>query len=154
MNVKSKLDYIVNLSKTNFSSIGFIPSPYLEKLIINDQVFFEYEGGLEGGFCVIGSGKGRTLKIYQHCIQEDLRMLKHGKKLFKKIEDVARKRNYDTIHLRVRENLEANKFWKALGFEFMFLEPKVTQRTNKGINHWNYHVSDPKQHLLFGYHGS
>ena len=57
MNIKSKLDYIVNLSKTNFDSIGFIPSPYLEKLLINDQVFFEYEGGLEGGFCVIGSGQ-------------------------------------------------------------------------------------------------
>jgi ribosomal protein S18 acetylase RimI-like enzyme len=153
MNLKSKLEYIVNLHKKNSDSLGFIPKPYLEKLIIKDQVFFEYEGGLEGGFCVIGSGKGRTLKIYQHCIEEDLRMLKHGKKLFKKIEDVAKKRNYDTISLRVRENLEANKFWKALGFNFMYLEPKKTQRTNIGINNWIYEIDKPNQYNLLN-HGS
>ena len=148
MNLKSKLEYIVNLHKKNSDTLGFIPKPYLEKLLIKDQVFFEYEGGLEGGFCVIGSGKGRTLKIYQHCIEEDLRMLKHGKKLFKKIEDVARKRNYDTICLRVRENLQANKFWKALGFNFMYLEHKITQRTNIGINHWIYEIYKPNQYNL------
>ena len=153
MNLKSKLEYIVNLHKKNSDSLGFIPKPYLEKLIIKDQVFFEYEGGLEGGFCVIGSGKGRTLKIYQHCIEEDLRMLKHGKKLFKKIENVAKKRNYDTISLRVRENLEANKFWKALGFNFMYLEPKITQRTNIGINNWIYEIDKPNQYNLLN-HGS
>lgn len=148
MNIKSKLDYIVNLSKTNFDSIGFIPSPYLEKLLMNDQVFFEYEGGLEGGFCVIGSGKSSSLKIYQHCIEQDLRKLQHGRKLFNKIENIARDRNYDNIHLRVRENLEANKFWKAIGFNFLYLEPKITQRTNKGINHWVYKIKNPKQYSL------
>ena len=153
MNIKSKLEYIVNLHKKNSDSLGFIPKPYLEKLIMKDQVFFEYEGGFEGGFCVIGSGKGRTLKIYQHCIEEDLRMLKHGKKLFKKIEDVAKKKNYDTISLRVRENLEANKFWKALGFNFMYLEPKITQRTNIGINNWIYEIDKPNQYNLLN-HGS
>ena len=80
-------------------------------------------------------------------------MLKHGKKLFKKIEDVAKKRNYDTISLRVRENLEANKFWKALGFNFMYLEPKITQRTNIGINNWIYEIDKPNQYNLLN-HGS
>jgi ribosomal protein S18 acetylase RimI-like enzyme len=148
MNIKSKLDYIVNLHKKNSDSLGFIPKPYLEKLIIKDQVFFEYEGGLKGGFCIVGSGKGKTLKIYQHCIEQDLRRLEHGKELFNKIQFVAKKRGYEDIHLRCRENLEANKFWKAIGFNFLYLEPKITQRTNKGINHWVYKIKNPKQYSL------
>jgi ribosomal protein S18 acetylase RimI-like enzyme len=148
MNIKSKLDYIVNLSKTNFNSIGFIPKPRIEEYLINEQVFFEYEGGLEGGFCIVGSGKGKTLKIYQHCIEQDLRRLEHGKELFNKIQFVAQKRGYEDIHLRCRENLDANKFWKAIGFNFLYLEPKITQRTNKGINHWVYKIKNPRQYSL------
>ena len=33
MNIKSKLDYIVNLSKANFNSIGFIPKPRIEEYL-------------------------------------------------------------------------------------------------------------------------
>jgi hypothetical protein len=32
MNLKSKLEYIVNLHKKNSDSLGFIPKPYLEKI--------------------------------------------------------------------------------------------------------------------------
>lgn len=148
MNVKSDTDYVVNLLKKNYTGLGFIPQPRIEEYVKNNQVFFEYEGGLKSGYCIVGSGKGKTLKIYQHCIEAELRRLKHGKELFKKIEHEARKRGYEHIHLRVRENLEANKFWKAIGFKFMFLEPKVTARTKKGINHWVYDINNTKQHIL------
>jgi len=148
MNVNSDTDYVVNLLKKNYNGLGFIPKPRIEQYVKNNQVFFEYEGGLKSGYCIIGSGKGKTLKIYQHCIEAELRRLKHGKELFKKIEFEAKKKGYEHIHLRVRENLEANKFWEALGFNFMFLEPKVTTRTNKGINHWIYNIKDTKQHIL------
>jgi len=153
MNLKSKLEYIVNLHKKNSNSLGFIPKPRIEEYLRNEQVFFEYEGGLEGGFCIIGSGKGKTLKIYQHCIEQDLRRLQHGKELFNKIECEAQKKGYENIHLRCRENLESNKFWAALGFNFMYLEPKITQRTNIGINHWIYEIDKPNQYNLFN-HGS
>ena len=150
MNNKSKLDFIIDLHKRNSDCLGFIPAPSLEKLVNNDQAFLEYEGGLASGYCIIGNGKGKTLKIYQHCVEEELRRLDHGKELFNRIEIEARKRGYEDIHLRCRENLEANKFWEALGFEFMFLEPKVTQRTDKGINHWNFKIKDPRQYSIFG----
>jgi ribosomal protein S18 acetylase RimI-like enzyme len=150
MNNKAKLDFIVNLHKKNTDSLGFIPAPYMEKLVNNDQVFLEYEGGLPSGYCIIGNGRGKTLKIYQHCVEEELRRLEHGKELFNKIEFEAQKRGYENIHLRCRENLESNKFWAALGFEFMYLEPKITQRTNKGINHWLYNVKEPIQYPIIG----
>ena len=151
MNNKAKLDYIVNLHKKNSDNLGFIPKPFLEKLVDNGQFFLSKDGGLESGYCIVGNGKNSNLNIYQHCIEEDLRMLKHGKKLFKKIEDVARKRNYDTICLRVRENLQANKFWKALGFNFIYFEPKITQRTSIGINHWIFEIDKPNQYNLLNH---
>ena len=46
------------------------------------------------------------------------------------------------------QNLEANKFWKAIGFNFLYLEPKITQRTKKGINHWIYKIKNPRQYTL------
>ena len=148
MSISSNLDYIVNLHKKNSDSLGFIPKNRIEEYIRKDQVFFEYEGGLKSGYCIIGSGKGKVLKIYQHCIEAELRRLEHGKELFNKIEFEAQKRNYENIHLRCRENLDANRFWKAIGFNFMYLESKITQRTNKGINHWIYNIKNPKQNIL------
>jgi|TARA_R100000030_G_scaffold35004_1_gene26129 ribosomal protein S18 acetylase RimI-like enzyme len=150
MNNRAKLDFIVDLHQRNSAYLGFIPKPSLEKYVNNDQVFLEYEGGLPSGYCVIGSGKGKTLKIYQHCVEAELRRLEHGKELFKRIEFEAQKRGYENIHLRCRENLESNKFWKALGFEFLFLENKITQRTKKGINHWNFKIVEPRQYSIFG----
>ena len=70
------------------------------------------------------------------------------KNLFDKIKNEAKQKNYNFIHLRCRENLEANKFWKALNFDFLKLEHKKTKRTDLGVNHWVYKINHPKQYLL------
>ena len=148
MNNKSKLDYIVNLHKKNTDSLGFIPKPYLSKLIDDGQVFVQQDGGLASGFCVVGNGKESTIKIYQHCIEQELRKLEFGKELFKEVEFFARDKGYNFIHLRCRYNLEANKFWKALNFHHLKIEKKFTKRTKVGINHWIYKIQNSKQYLL------
>ena len=148
MNNKSKLDYIVELHKKNTDYLGFIPKPYLSKLVDDGQVFVQKDGGLASGFCIVGNGKKSTIKIYQHCIEQELRKLKFGKKLFKEVEYFAGKKGYNFIHLRCRENLEANKFWYALEFKHLKLEKKVTKRTKVGINHWLYKVQNSNQYLL------
>ena len=148
MNDKAKLDFIVDLHKRNSDKLGFIPKPYLQKLIENDQVFLSLDGGLSSGFCVIGNGNSFNLKIYQHCIEQDLRRLDHGRELFSRIEFIARKKGFESITLRCRENLEANKFWKALNFNLYSFEEKQTQRTKKGINKWIYTIRNPIQGKL------
>lgn len=149
MQNKAKLDYIVNLHKKNSQRLGFIPKPYLSQLVDNGQVFLSFDGGLASGFCVFGSGKGLDLKIYQHCIEQDLRRLSIGKKLFNDVECKARNMGYENITLRCRENLEANKFWEALQFINYGFENKVTQRTKKGILKWIYEIKNPKQYSFF-----
>lgn len=149
MQSKAKIDFIVNLHKKNSQRLGFIPKSRVEQYVNDNQVFIAKEGGLESGFCIVGSGKGLDLKIYQHCIEEDLRRLSIGKKLFNDVECVARNMGYENITLRCRENLEANKFWEALQFINYGFENKVTQRTKKGILKWIYKIKNPKQYSFF-----
>ena len=149
MHNKAKLDYIVNLHKKNSDNLGFIPKPFLEKLVDNGQFFLSKDGGLESGYCIVGNGKNSNLNIYQHCIEIDLRRLTHGKLLFKEVEHYAKNKGYDSVTLRCRENLQANKFWKALNFINYGFEAKVTKRTKKGINKWIYLIQNPKQFQLF-----
>jgi ribosomal protein S18 acetylase RimI-like enzyme len=149
MNSKAKVDFIVDLHKKNSQRLGFIPKSRVEQYVNDNQVFFAKEGGLESGFCIVGNGNNTNLKIYQHCIQEDLRRLNIGKKLFNDVEFIARNKGYETISLRCRANLEANKFWKALDFINYGFENKITQRTKKGIYKWIYKIKNPKQFSLF-----
>ena len=137
----AKLDYIINLHKKNTETLGFIPYPTLKKLIENDQVFIENEGGDNAGYIVVGSGKrNNILRIYQACVEQDLRRLTFGKKLFKKVINFGNKNNCNSILLRCRENLQSNLFWQALGCKFLYLEPKKTKRTKKGVNTWQYNL--------------
>tara|TARA_R100000700_G_scaffold12717_1_gene18129 strand:- start:91 stop:540 length:450 start_codon:yes stop_codon:yes gene_type:complete len=148
MNNKSKLDYVVNLHKKNTDYLGFIPKPYLSKLVDNGQVFVQEDGGLASGFCIVGNGKQSTIKIYQHCIAEELRNLSLGKKLFNDVSFYAGSKGYNFIHLRCRENLEANKFWDALDFKFLKLEKRKSKRTKVGVNHWLFKINVSNQYLL------
>ena len=107
-----------------------------------------FDGGLASGFCVVGNGFSSTLKIYQHCIEEDLRKLNLGKKLFENVEQFAENKGYNFIHLRCRHNLESNKFWQALNFSLLKTEKRQSKRTKIGINHWIYKLRNSKQHLL------
>ena len=88
-----------------------------------------FDGGLASGFCVIGNGFSSTLKIYQHCIEEDLRKLNLGKKLFENVEQFAENKGYNFIHLRCRHNLESNKLWQALNFSLLKTEKRQSKRT-------------------------
>ena len=148
-NVNSTLDYVVNLHKKNSDYLGFIPKPYLKTLIENDQVFIQLDGGDNAGFIVAGSGNKNILRIYQACIEQDLRRLSFGKKLFKQVIDFGLKMDCESIYLRCRENLQSNLFWKAIGCNFLYLHKKITQRTKKGVNVWEYKLQEKKQFNLF-----
>ena len=151
MNVNSTLDFIVGLHKRNSASLGFIPKPTMKKFVENGQVFLKNEGGLYAGYFIVGSTNKTNLKIYQACIEEDLRKLTHGKKLFKEVIEYGLKYNCNSIILRCRENLKSNRFWKAMGCDFLYLDKRQTQRTKKGVNVWEYKIKDKKQLNLFDY---
>jgi len=148
--VEGKLDYVVNLHKKNSATLGFIPKPSLKSLIENGQVFIQSDGGDNAGYIAVGNGKrDGVLRVYQACVDQDLRRLTFGKQLFKKVIKFGLHHDCERIFLRCRENLKSNLFWQGIGCDFLYLDEKHTQRTKKGVNVWQYKLSDKKQMDLF-----
>ena len=149
MSVNSTLDFIVDLHKRNSGALGFIPKPTIKKFIEDGQVFLKDEGGLYAGYFIIGSTNRNNLKIYQACVEEDLRKLQYGKELFKEVIEHGLTYNCESITLRCRENLNSNIFWKALGCNLLYLDERQTQRTKKGVNVCEYKIKNKKQLNFF-----
>jgi ribosomal protein S18 acetylase RimI-like enzyme len=144
MNVRPSL-YAEELHKKNSDALGFIPRSRLESYERNGQILIQKEGGDECGYLIFGKG-WPYLRIYQACIDYDVRRQKHGFSLVSKLVKEAGKR-HEKILLRCRENLEANIFWEAAGFSLLRSEPGGKRR-NKNINVWQLDIKNPLQMSL------
>lgn len=59
----------------------------------------------------------RQLKVYQTWVRRDARMIEHGRALVARAQQHATAANAAEIRLWCAEDLPANSFWQALGFE-------------------------------------
>lgn len=167
--VLEDLIYIVSLSKKESKSIGFIPKMAYESAITgikkgkrwsdkcNDRLFVIIANGDLVGFCLSSFGlanvRDRRGKIAQICLQEDARMLSRGKMLLDSVTKYAENRGTFNFGCGCADDLESNRFWKAMGWNF------ISQR--RGISHNNtwkqtsdrkvniYYIDDHRQYDLF-----
>jgi len=161
--------YIVDLSKRESSSLGFIPKmAYTAAItgiktgkrwsnICNDRMWVCVNNGDLLGFCLASFGnpnsKDRRGKIAQICLQNDARKLTRGKLLLCEVVGYAAGIGCHNMGCGCADDLESNIFWKAMDWG------KVGQR--KGISHTNtwrqtsdrivniYHYNNPDQYQLF-----
>ena len=113
MNVASK--YADCLMRQNLNSLGFLPFDALEKAAETGRLFIQSENGEPCGYCVIGPLLP-TVRIYQACIQYDVRRWKHGLALVGRIIERAKLAGCDAVSLWCASDLDANLFWKGAGF--------------------------------------
>lgn len=130
------IDFIANLAKKHTDALGFIPRPTLEKYIDNGQVLIARENGEPCGFLVYGAGWPR-LRIYQACIQYDAQRQAHGLALVGRLIAFASARGYDAISLWCADDLPANMFWLAAGFQRLRSKPGGRRR-GRQLNLWVY----------------
>tara|TARA_R110002153_G_scaffold168996_2_gene321757 strand:+ start:1843 stop:2406 length:564 start_codon:yes stop_codon:yes gene_type:complete len=163
------LPYILDLSKKESKSIGFIPKMAYEAAITgikkgkrwsdvcNDRLVVCENNGDLVGFCLASFGRAKTSirrgKIAQICIQEDARQIDRGKHLLAKIILYARDIGCLNMGCGCADDLASNQFWVAMRWRL------VSER--RGISHTNtwrqtskrkinvYHYNDPFQSLLF-----
>lgn len=163
------LKYIVDLSKKESRSIGFIPKMAYESAITgskkgrrwsdvcNDRLAVVENNGDLVGFCLASFGRSgsrsRRGKIAQICIQEDAREIDRGRHLLSHIIYYARTVGCTNMGCGCADDLESNFFWKAMGWKLV--------SARKGISYANtwketskrkvniYHYDDPYQSLLF-----
>jgi ribosomal protein S18 acetylase RimI-like enzyme len=161
--------YIVDLSKKESKSIGFIPKMAYESAITgvkkgkrwsdvcNDKIWVCENNSDLVGFCLSSFGTGigadRRGKIAQICIQEDARQISRGRHLLAHVIIHGESIGCRSMGCGCADDLDSNFFWKAMGWKL------VSQR--KGISHTNtwkqtsdrvvniYHYDDPMQMRLF-----
>jgi len=139
------LPYIVNLSKRENSSLGFIPKVAYEAAITgikkgkrwsdvcNDRLFVILANGDLVGFCLASFGnpftKTRRGKIAQICLQEDARKVSRGKMLLDCVRAYGATIGCCNFKCGCADDLESNFFWLSVGWN------KIYQR--QGISHKN-----------------
>ena len=132
--VVSDLTYIDSLQKKNAEELAFYPSQVFEREIENQRILLARVNNDPAGYIYHGAF-GDTLKIHQACIQYDLRGQLYGAELVKFLTDMATRMLSNAISLRCGSDIEANGFWRCMGFAC----ERVTQGgicRRRDINHW------------------
>ena len=106
--------FAVDLARKNCEALLFIPAPRIEEYERQGRLLIGQENGEPCGFLIYGNGYP-TLKIYQACIQYDARRHASGLALVDRLKAIAVAQGRD-ISLWCASDLEANRFWEAVGF--------------------------------------
>lgn len=139
------IKYIIDLSKKESKSLGFIPKMAYESAITgiksgkrwsnvcNDKLWVcECNTDLVG-FVLASFGRVNALwkygKIAQICLQTDARMLQRGRLLLDSVIDYGKTIGTLSFNCGCADDLQSNFFWKAMGWV------KLSER--KGISYKN-----------------
>lgn len=112
------LPYAESLMRQNYEAVGFIPRPRMEQYALRGQLLVETENGDPCGYLVFGAEAWPYMRVYQAVIQYDARRREHGLALVARLVAIGRERGAAAISLWCADGLEANDFWKSVGFRF------------------------------------
>lgn len=124
--------YVDHLQKKNAEALSFYPKCVFERESENGRIFLGLLNGQPCGYIYIGAA-GTDVKCHQVCIEYDARRKLYGAALVSAMEDYAK--NSFTITLRCGFDLDANKFWKDMGYECINIQDGGIRRMRK-INVW------------------
>lgn len=103
-------------SRLDADKVGWMPLQAYREAVQQQRLVICENNGDKVGFILWAISRGE-LKIYQCWVRKDARLILHGKALVAHVEEIAA--TYDAYRLRawVAEDLAANVFWAAIGFE-------------------------------------
>ena len=128
------LTYIDHLQRKNAEELAFFPKQVFEREVQNNRIILAELNNDPCGYIYHGA-LGDICRIHQACIQYDLRGQLYGAALVNDLINRCQAFETSTIKLRCGSDIEANKFWQAMGF----VCEAVTQggvRRMRDINHW------------------
>jgi hypothetical protein len=130
------LQYILSLARKHTDALGFIPRATVERYVEAGQALLARENEEPCGFLIFGNGWPR-LKIYQACIQYDAQRRQRGLQLVGQVIALASERGCDAVSLWCADDLPANDFWRAAGFQLLRSKPGGHRR-GRQLNLWVY----------------
>jgi len=139
--------FIDKLQKENSHAVGFIQRTVWDKYVFGGErnfvVFICEKNADMVGYVLLTPGKGANtyIRIQQIAVREDARRLDYGSALIAVVRDFCETFNRCGARLRCRQDLESNKFWKALGFQKYGIWEKgkinhVGMKASNDINLW------------------
>ena len=130
--------FIDSLQKKNAEQLSFYPKQVFEREKQNGRLFLGLLNGEPCGYIYVGAAGG-DVKCHQVCIEYDARRKLYGAMLVTALEQYALDTYSNSITLRCGFDLEANHFWKSLGYQCI----KVVDggiRRNRKINIWRKYL--------------
>tara|TARA_R110000824_G_scaffold205274_3_gene390046 strand:- start:1234 stop:1842 length:609 start_codon:yes stop_codon:yes gene_type:complete len=128
--------YVDSLQKKNAEQLSFYPKQVFEREAEKGRLFLGMLNGAPCGYIYVGA-KSPDVKCHQVCIEYDARRRLYGAAMVTALEDYA-KDSY-TITLRCGFDLEANNFWKSMGYNCINIVDGGIRR-NRKINVWRKQV--------------
>lgn len=116
--------YAEALQQKNTESIGFLSRTALQTYAERGNIMPAVENGQLVAFSLFYDGTNPNrptidpgdLRIYQHCVQYDARLLYIATGLLNRIIDHATRNDFHRVRLWCRDTLPANDFWATCGF--------------------------------------
>ena len=130
----SLISYVDSLQKKNAENLSFYPKVVFEREHEKGRIFLSLLNGEPCGYIYVGAF-GRDLRCHQVCIQYDARRRLYASALVNVVEQAALENSSYSIVLRCGFDLEANKFWKMLGYKCVDIQEGGVRR-NRKINVW------------------
>lgn len=132
------INYIDFLQKKNSEALSFYPKIVFEREKEKGRLFLGLLNNFPCGYIYVGSGGG-DVKCHQVAIQYDARRKLYGAALVMCMENYAKETNSNSITLRCGFDLDANIFWKEMGFNVINIVDGGIRR-NRKINIWRKYL--------------
>lgn len=132
------LIYIDMLQRKNAEALSFYPKQVFEREKENGRLFLGLLNGEPCGYLYVGA-TGGDVKCHQVCIEYDARRKMYGKMLAICLEEYAKEAYSASITLRCGFDLDANNFWKEMGYNVIQILDGGVRRMRK-INVWRKYL--------------
>ncbi len=126
------ISYVDSLQRKNAEALSFYPKSAFEREVEKGRLLLGLLNGQPCGYIYVGA-RGPDVKCHQVCIQYDARRRLYGAAMVAAMEEYAS--GACTITLRCGFDLEANQFWKSLGYSCVAVQDGGIRRMRK-INVW------------------
>lgn len=126
------LAYVMGLMRANRESVGGLPAPAVDERIDRRTLLLAEINDDPVGYLLYDVRRG-VLRIPQACIQYDARRRKYAEHLVASL--LALHPDVEEVTLRCAADLEANLFWRDMGFVCLGTSTGGKRR-GRTINHW------------------
>lgn len=121
---QSRLDWMIHAGKRETDTIGFLPIASLRRHLEAGQVIIAKRDYFMTGYLMHGPiNPGGATQIHQLMVVEPHRRQGIGRHLVEELTRRARSNGVTRLVLNCGLDLEANHFWRAVGFDQAYTRP-------------------------------